>query len=113
MATRTCPLCKEALSSESCSEVNSWSKIDEIFATTGDAMPKCIKKNLIACGYDTLMSMKNISVESVNEIENEINTNARHLIQQFDCCYNEFYKKQSTFKLLQGHKDLILSFGAK
>lgn len=109
----TCPLCGKALSSESSSksyfEVNAWSKIDQIFRATGDAMPKCIKVFLVNCGYDTIISIKNISVNSINEIENEINTNAKHIIQQLDCCYSEFYKKQSTFKLLQGHRDLILS----
>lgn len=71
-------------------------------------MPKCMKKILIACGYVTLASIRNISIESINQIENVINVSASHIIQQFDCCYSEFYKKQNGFKFLPAHRDLIL-----
>lgn len=71
-------------------------------------MPKCIKQILIRCGYDTLASIRNISMGSVTQIENEMNVNARNLIQQFDCCYSEYYKRQIDLKLLPAHRDLIL-----
>lgn len=89
-------------------ELSKTKKTAPYFESTGDLMPKCIKQILITCGYVTLASIRNISMESLNQIENEINVNARHVIQQFDCCYSEFYKSQIGFKLLPAHRDLIL-----
>lgn len=102
--SRACPQCGETLTLE----WNVWSNLEKYFETTGDSMPKCVKEILIACGYVTSASIQNISVESINQIENEINLNARHVIQQFNYYYSELYKKQNTFKLLPAQRDLIL-----
>lgn len=83
-----------------------WSKVE---ALTGDTIPTCVKKILIASGYDTIFSVKNIDSEKIVEIENHVNVYARDLIQNFDCCHHEFYKGLNEFKFLPGHKDLILS----
>lgn len=83
-----------------------WTKIEEII---GEPLPSCIKKILSNCAYDTFVSLKNISEESVNEIEFHINSESRALVQELDCCHSDYYKKQDRFKLLPGHRDLIIS----
>lgn len=83
-----------------------WSKVEKL---TDDSIPICVRKILTRCGYDTIISIKNITVESVVQIENHINVYARDLIQTLDCCHHEFYKGQDIFKFLPGHRDLILS----
>lgn len=83
-----------------------WLKVEKI---VGETIPKCVKKILVSCGYDTIISLKNISSESVIQMENHINMYARDVIQQLDCCNHDFYKNQQIFKLLPGHRDCILS----
>lgn len=83
-----------------------WSKIEELI---GDPIPICVKKIITACGYSAIFSIKNITLESVEQIENHVNVYARDLIQKLDCCHHEFYKDQDVFKFLPGHRDLILT----
>lgn len=83
-----------------------WEKIEEII---GEPLPNCIKQILSDCAYDTFASLKSISIESCVEIEKHINTNSRKTIQLLDCCHSDYYKKQQEFKLIPGHKDLIVS----
>lgn len=84
-----------------------WEKLESII---GENVPDCIKRILLACGYDRNTSLFNISHESVLQIEQHINTQSRNVIQQFNCCYSEYYKKQKEFKLLPGHFDFICAF---
>lgn len=83
-----------------------WSKIEQI---VGESIPMCIKKILLCCGYDTMLSLENISVETVNRIEKHVNEHLRHIVQEFDCCHGTFYKEQTTFKFLPGHCDLLIT----
>lgn len=82
-----------------------WTKVEEI---NREKLPKCIKEILNSCGYDTFGSLNGISEESLKEIENHINT-SRATIEALDCCYSEYYKSQDEFKLLPGHRDLIVT----
>lgn len=85
-----------------------WSKVEKII---GDVIPNCVKTILTSCGYDTMMALKNISVNSATQIEIHINEQRKttDIIQKLDCCNSETYKKQNVFKLLPGHRDFILS----
>lgn len=83
-----------------------WSKIEQI---VGENVPLCIKKILSTCGYDSVLSLKNFSVETVNRIEKCVNENFRHIVREFDCCHGIFYKEQTIFKFLPGHCDLLIA----
>lgn len=87
-----------------------WNKIEK---NVGENLPKCVKKILESCGYSTIISLKNISSNSIIQIENHINTFGDEVIQQLDCCNHEFYRNQhrtqQVFKLLPGHRECILS----
>lgn len=68
-----------------------WLKVEELIE---EDIPNCIQQILFTSGYNSINSLKNISVPNI--------------AQQFSCCYNEFYKSQTIFKLLPGHRALIL-----
>lgn len=76
-----------------------WKKIENVL---GETLPQCIKAILSSCGYDTLISLKCISEQSLSEIESHINTNARSIINALNCCHSEHYKNISEFKLIPG-----------
>lgn len=82
------------------------SEVEDII---GECIPICIKNILLSCGYDTVLSLENISIVNLKEIESHMNTHCRDVIQKFDCCHGEFYKAQTNFKLLPGHRSLILA----
>lgn len=75
----------------------------------GESLPMCIKKLLAVSGYDTFGSLRNITEESLEEIENHINTNSRTTIEALCCCHSEYYKSQEKFKFIPGHRCLIIS----
>lgn len=83
-----------------------WSKIEEMI---GENVPMCIKKILFSCGYDTLLSLQNISMETVERIEKHVNKHLRNIAQELDCCHKEFYMEQTVFKFLPGHCDLLIT----
>lgn len=83
-----------------------WSNIEEI---VGESIPMCIKKILLCCGYDTILSLQNISVETVNRIEKHVNEHVLNIVQEFDCCHESFYKDQTIFTFLPGHRDLLIT----
>lgn len=78
---------------------------------TGDNLPECLKKILIFCGYNTMLSLQNISPQSIPEIERFINENqlGRGITKSFDCCCSETYSEQEKFHLLPGHKAVIIA----
>lgn len=82
-----------------------WIKLEKII---GESVPNCIKTFLSVCAYDSFLSLKNISLESIDEIERYMNRYPEK-IQSLDCCHSSTYKSQVQFKLLPGHKDFILS----
>lgn len=83
-----------------------WSEIENI---VGETIPPCIEKILICSGYDTLLSLKHISFDTLTQIENHVNRHLPEIVQKFDCCHESFYKQQTEFKFLPGHCDLILA----
>lgn len=83
-----------------------WENVEKV---VGETLPICVKSILSACGYDTFSSLKFITEDSVNEIEDHINTWSRNTIDALNCCYSEHYKRIGEFNLLPGHKNLIIS----
>lgn len=83
-----------------------YSRVEEI---VGEQIPTCIKTILTSCGFNSLLSLRNISVESLVLIESHMNTHGQNFIQLFDCCHAEIYKTQREFKLIPGHRNVILS----
>lgn len=83
-----------------------FSKVEEII---GEPIPKCIKKILSLCGYDTMLYLGNISAESLSQIESNINIYHRDIMQNFECSHADLYKNQDVFHLLPGHSDLLIA----
>lgn len=82
-----------------------WLRLERIL---GESVPICLKKILISCGYDTLTSLKCISMESIIRIEKHVNECESNIIQELDCCHHEFYQTQNVFKFLPGHCAFLL-----
>lgn len=82
-----------------------WIKLEKII---GESVPDCVKTFLSACAYDSFLSLQNISLESIEEIERHMN-NCPEKIESLKCCHSSAYKSQDEFKLLPGHKDFLLS----
>lgn len=77
----------------------------------GEAFPpsqlSCVKSMLTSCEFDRLTSLNGIDHNDLIEIEDFLNAN-RQIINAWNCCNSEYYKNQSQFKLLPGHKHAIL-----
>lgn len=82
-----------------------WTKVEKLI---GESVPNCVKTFLSVCAYDTLTSIQNISLKSIEDIENHMST-CTEAVQGLDCCHAIAYKTQKQFKLLPGHKDFLLS----
>lgn len=55
------------------------------------------------------MSVEQLNVENVMEIEKYVNDHLRHIFYNMDCCNSSNYKNQKQFRFLPGHKTLILN----
>lgn len=71
-------------------------------------MPECIKYFLESTGYDTINSLLLINDEKISEIEDFIGLNYSNtdVINTLSCGSN-FYKNQTKFALLPGHRSTI------
>lgn len=83
-----------------------WFRIQNLI---DEQFPDCIRIILSVCGYDTIASLKYINIDSVLEIQRQMNLYFRGTIQELNCCHSDYYKQQNEFELLPGHRDLILS----
>lgn len=63
---------------------------------------ECLKRILLACGFDNEFSLCSIDKDAINLIESHLNEN-REIIQNLDGCHKQFYEKQTRIKLLPGH----------
>lgn len=80
--------------------------------STGMEFPEIIRFVLEETGYDNLLCLQNITEEDIAVIEKHINLECN-----WPDCINELetttaYKRQPQFKLLPGHKGLLLKIGA-
>lgn len=67
----------------------------------------CVKKLLVASGYNKFIALSEIGEEELVKIETHINTE-RQLVNSLKCCYSDIYKAQDVFHFLPGHKATIL-----
>lgn len=72
-------------------------------------LPICLKKILIFCAYESVDSLRMLDKEKIAEVESHISEFGRCLLDELDCCHNERYKNQTTFKFLPGHRSILLS----
>lgn len=77
-------------------------------ALIGENLPECVKKILLFCGFNTISSFKNISVDEIEKFMNSGDC-GRKLIESFDCCYKKRYSEQTKFAFLPGHKSTVLA----
>lgn len=73
----------------------------------GETYPPCVKKLLIASGFNKFIALAGIGEEELLKIERHINSEPG-LINNLKCCYSDVYKDQEVFQFLPGHKATIL-----
>lgn len=86
-----------------------WEKVENII---GETVPECLKIILTCSGYNTRLSLSEISVENVYRIEKAINDSSG-VIQTMSCCYADVYKNRDVFELLPGHISFLCALSAK
>lgn len=74
----------------------------------GERFPNCVKSILIASGYETITSLTRINSFEIQAIEEYVKQNC-DILKDFQCCANEIYKNQETFRFLPGHRAIIMS----
>lgn len=86
------------------------SKIWNLIEThIGEELPRCVIKILDTLGYSNSISISAIQPADIISIENYINEEEKSIVDDFDCCNAETYQNQKTFRLLPGHRQLILN----
>lgn len=68
-------------------------------------MPVVLTKILDQCGFDCVQTLKCLDQNSINEIEQFLNED---LEKHRDFLHGSVYEQKSVFKLLPGHRALIL-----
>lgn len=91
-----------------------WSKVNKIVEEyCEDSIPKCVQEILSSCGFNHPLSLEKISDECLSQIEDHMRKFSQNTIKKFDCthhgCSIAHYKDQKIFKLLPGHRMLIIS----
>lgn len=82
-----------------------WSKLERL---NREKVPACLKSLLLASGFNTLLSLSNINIEIIREVETYINKNRCHL-DKLNCCFAKEYREQTHFEFLPGHKNILLN----
>lgn len=77
-----------------------------------EKFPECVKNLLLAAGFDTLLSLSQITDTKITTAEHFLTANKHHIFK-LDCCYSDEYKNLSEFQFLPGHKTLIMSIPEK
>lgn len=77
---------------------------------THEKYPPCVKRLLVAAGYNKFVALAQISEDKLRTVEEHINNN-RGLIFRMKCCYSNEYRQQETFRFLPGHRAAILAIG--
>lgn len=70
----------------------------------------CAKKILIESGYDNKCSLLCLNEDKLNELEDQIGRDGRMPIRGLRCDHSNIYDGQQKFKILLGHRLLILKW---
>lgn len=98
-------------------EINEFTKLEQFI---GDEIPKSLKILLQACGYDSLLSLKQISTDKIDELEEFIQIRWEKFVCKLDEMGQEMgneiddgsaaeYMKQECFVFLPGHRTILSS----
>lgn len=71
-------------------------------------LPLCIKKFLSFCAFNSFNTLKELNAQKISEIEQCVSEYGQALLGELDCCHSKTYKNQTTFRLLPGHRALLL-----
>lgn len=82
-----------------------WSEIE---AKIGEVLPLCVKKILCFCAYDSFNTLRELNAQKICEIEKCVVDCGEKLVSELDCCHSNTYKNLKSFKLLPGHRALLL-----
>lgn len=77
----------------------------------GFEVPISLKYILLKCGYDSIISIRQICEERIEELQNFIERNKNEILFNEKCNMLDdisAYQNQKTFKFLPGHKNILL-----
>lgn len=69
----------------------------------------CLKPILIQNGYENKHSLLNINEDKLDRLETEIEKN-REIINKLKCDHSKIYDTQPKFKILLGHRSIIIQW---
>lgn len=78
----------------------------------GEPVPDCLKIILTSSGYNTRLSLCEISMKNISRIEKAINDSSG-IVQSIKCCYADVYNNQDVFELLPGHISFLCALSSK
>lgn len=87
--------------------------LDKLEQFIGDVIPTSLKILLQSCGYDTLLSLKQITNEKINAMEQFIQIQRDKFVRKLDGINDTaaaVYTEQEHFVFLPGHRDILLNF---
>lgn len=79
----------------------------------GHIIPKSLKILLQTCGYNSLLSLKQISIEKIRTMEQFIQMNRAKILRELNGIDENaagIYKEQVHFAFLPGHRNILLDF---
>lgn len=71
---------------------------------------KCLKEILIKCGYDNGHSLICLNESNLNQLEDNVDQNRCLIPMHLKCNHVEIYAEQEKFKLLLGHRAMLLKW---
>lgn len=83
-----------------------WKKFEDII---GEKFPPCVVTLLKECGYNEISTLSVLPSENVDELENYIEQNLKHVVAELKCCNSSTYLSQNVFKFVPAHKNFILN----
>lgn len=79
----------------------------------GQKFPPCVIKLLKECGYNSFSTIIEFSETDVEYMEQFINENLKYVLTDLKCCNAISYQKQTKFKFLPAHRNLILNLKSR
>lgn len=71
---------------------------------------ECLKDILIKCGYDNAHSLICLNENRLNQLEDNVDLNRSLIPMHLKCNHIEIYAEQVKFKLLLGHRAMLLQW---